>query len=322
MARIEIAERGLRYYVLAFLSTPTGRALIRQGMSGSVIDHLSAERLSDVPIAILDDLVHPLSEQARKAVTMRAKARVVRAEALAAGSEALPMPQRAGSAKAGWTVRARSIGTRLDVAFNDPLIDRVRAQVTKAGGGRCGDLAAAFLPVRYKRYYVQPPNGRPILSGRGLLQYEPINLRHVSDRSFEQPEDYELRTGMVLFGAVGRSEGRQAWPALVTSDRDGWLASNDVMRLTPRAGTRAAALWLAVASPQVQAQIKTLSFGSVIDHMNPWDVEEVLLPPVDSARARRVSDAWDKLAESNALLLTPARPWTAPCEPGPGSRPE
>jgi hypothetical protein len=302
MARIEIADRDLRYYVLVFLSTPTGRALIRQGMSGSVIDHLSAERLSDVPVAILKDLVKAIAEQARKAVTMRAKARIVLADALAAGSDALPMPHRAAPAKAGWTVRARSIGSRLDAAFNDPVIDQVRAQVKKAGGRRCGDLAAAFLPHRYKRYYVEPPNGRPTLSGRGLLQYEPINLRHVSDRSFEQPVDYELRTGMVVFGAAGRAEGRLAGPALVTSDRDGWLASDDVIRLIPRAGTRPAALWLAVASPQVQAQIKTLSFGSVIDHMKAWDVDEVLLPLVDSVWARRVGEAWEKLAESNALL--------------------
>lgn len=302
MVRIEVAERDLRYYLLVYLSTPTGRAVIRQGMSGSVIDHLSAERLSDVPVAILNDLLPSIANQARKAVAIRARARVILANALAAGLKALPMPRPARPAKDGWTVRARSIGTRLDVAFNDPLLDRVRRQVKRAGGRRCGELAEAFLPIRYKRYYVEPPNGRPILSGRGLLQHDPINLRCVSDRSFEHPEDYELRTGMVLFGAVGRSEGRQAWPALVTKDRDGWLASNDVMRLTPRAGVRPAALWLAVASPQAQAQIKAQSFGSVIDHMNPWDVEDVLLPVIDDSVARSAGQAWTRLAESNTLL--------------------
>lgn len=302
MARIEIADRDLRYYVLTYLSTPTGRDVIRQGKSGSVIDHLSAERLSDVPVPILHDLVKPVAKLARKAVATREQGRLMLAAALASGSDALPMPTRTAPTKAGWTVRSSSMAGRVDAAFNDPVLERVRAQLRKAGGTRCGDLAKALLPIRYKRYYVEPPNGRPILSGRGLLQHEPINLRRVSDRSFDHPEDYEVRTGMVLFGAVGRSEGRQAWPALVTPDRDGWLASNDVMRLTPREGVLPAALWFAVASPQVQAQIKAQSFGSVIDHMNPWDVEEVLLPPIEHATAQQAEKAWQKLSESNALF--------------------
>jgi len=48
------------------------------------------------------------------------------------------------------------------------------------------------------------------------------------------------------------------------------------MRLIPREGVRPGAVWLAVAAPASQVQIKALSFGSVVDHMNPWDVETVM----------------------------------------------
>jgi hypothetical protein len=98
---------------------------------------------------------------------------------------------------------------------------------------------------------------------------------------------------MTIFGAVGRSEGRQAWPALVTADRDGWLASNDVMRLVPQPGQRPGALWLGVAAPRTQVQIKALSFGSVVDHMNPWDVEQIAIPAVSDDLAHVVESAWD-----------------------------
>jgi hypothetical protein len=53
------------------------------------------------------------------------------------------------------------------------------------------------------------------------------------------------------------------------------------MRLIPREGVRPGAVWLGVATPQVQAQIEALSFGSVVDHMNPWDVEAVLVGAVE-----------------------------------------
>lgn len=167
---------------------------------------------------------------------------------------------------------------------------------------RCGDLAVAFLPHRYKRYYVGPAHGRPILSGRQLLQPEPINLRYVSDRSFKVPADYELRAGMTVIGAVGRSEGRQGTPALITDDRDGWLASNDVMRLTPQAGVSPAALWLAIAAGQTRLQINALSFGSVVDHMNPWDVEDLWIPAVESDLVAEAEQAWREFSVASSTL--------------------
>jgi hypothetical protein len=180
-----------------------------------------------------------------------------------------------------WSIRASACGDRLDAGHHHPAVRDSRLRVQGAGGVTLGTLAEAILPIRYKRYYVDRGHGRPIVSGRQLLQPEPVNLRYVSDRSFRNPSDYEIRAGYTVFGAVGRSEGRQAWPALVTDDRDGWLASNDVMRLIPREGVRPGAVWLGVATPQVQAQIEALSFGSVVDHMNPWDVEAVLVPAIE-----------------------------------------
>ena len=149
---------------------------------------------------------------------------------------------------------------------------------------------------------MEPGHGRPILSGRQLLQLEPVNLRYVSDRSFKDPADYELTAGMTVFGAVGRSEGRQGAPALITAERDGWLASNDVMRLRPRAGIRPAALWLAIAAGQTRLQINALSFGSVVDHMNPWDVEDLLLPPVADHLALEAEAAWQQFGLAGSAV--------------------
>jgi hypothetical protein len=191
-----------------------------------------------------------------------------------------------------WSIRASACGDRLDAGHHHPAVRDSRLRVQEAGGVTLGTLAEAILPIRYKRNYVDRGHGRPIVSGRQLLQPEPVNLRYVSDRSFRNPSDYEIRAGYTVFGAVGRSEGRQAWPALVTVDRDGWLASNDVMRLIPREGVGPGAVWLGVATPQVQAQIEALSFGSVVDHMNPWDVEAVLVPAIEIPSRYRSKLPW------------------------------
>ncbi len=91
----------------------------------------------------------------------------------------------------------------------------------------------------------------------------------------------------VIFGAAGRSGGRIGQPALICGDRDGRLASNDVMRLFPHDDTHPGALWLSIAVPQTQVQIKSLSYGSVIDHMNPWDVAALRVPQLPNELADR-----------------------------------
>lgn len=301
MIRVDIDDDDLRLYVLAYLQTPTGQALLRRGRSGSVIDHLTVGDVSAVPVPLVaDDDTEPVRTLMRQSVDLREHARCQLRAALALLAEQYP-PSAEDTAWTSWTTNASTLDGRLDAAHHAPSVRAAKGQLTDADGVQLSDLAAATLPARYKRYYVSGDNGRPIVSGRQLLQPEPINLRRVSDRSFRDPDSYLIRAGMVIFGADGRAEGRQGSPALVTPDRDCWLASNHVMRLIPHQGVRPGALWLGVASKQGQVQIKALSFGSVVDQVNPEDVENVLLPPVDDESARNVESAWADHARATAL---------------------
>lgn len=109
---------------------------------------------------------------------------------------------------------------------------------------------------------------------------------------------------MTIFGADGRAEGRQGTPALVTNDRDGWLASEHIMRLIPRSGVSPAALWLAVAAKQSQLQINALSFGSVIDELTAEAVESLILPPVDDDLAADAEQAWADFSIASSTLAS------------------
>jgi hypothetical protein len=305
MIRIEASDEDDRCYLLAFLKTPTGQALLRRGRSGSVIDHITTRDVKALALPIVkSDVRKVVIEGVRTAVTASSAARTCLRRAQLAQESSFPTPRRKTADRSGWTVSSLRVHDRLDAASYDPQIREAVDQVRDAGGIRCGELAQAFLPVRYKRYYVESDHGRPILSGRQLLQPEPINLRYVSDRSFRVPAEYELRAGMTVFGAVGRSEGRQGTPALITEDRNGWLASNDVMRLTPRSGVSPAGLWLAIVAGQTRLQINALSFGSVVDHMNPWDVEDLLLPPVDAGLIAEAERAWHDFSVGSSTLAT------------------
>ncbi|MDH6584661.1 hypothetical protein M2161_003767 [Streptomyces sp. SAI-133] len=303
MIRINIDDVRKRFYVLAYLKTPTGQALIRRGKSGSVIDHVTTGDISSVPIAFVEDRwCDKASGLVEASIEAASRARASMLSLFKEVDSLFPVGEIERTGSRFWSHSSQDLGGRLDAAFHHPEVDRARKVAASSQSVRCGDIAQAILPVRYKRYYVSGENGRPILSGRQLLQLDPVNLRHVADRSFKEASEYELQEGMTIFGAVGRSEGRQGSASLVMRDRSGWLASNDVMRLVPRAGVSPGAVWLAIAARQSRIQINALSFGSVIDHLNPWDVEEIRVPQISEELAGRAESTWGLFARSRELM--------------------
>ena len=301
MVRFRAEDPGASHFLYAYLRSPTGQALLRRGRAGSVIDHITTEDVARIPVPEIEPMERAqISALVSQALSLRERARE---NLLGTIGEPNLGSARAGS-RAIWTTRASTIGDRLDAARYHPAVRVAAATAARSDGPLLGDLVKAVLPVRYRRFYVGPDHGRPIVSGRQLLQADTVNLRHVSDRSFSEPADYELRDGATIFGAVGRSEGRVGQPALIAADRASWLASNDVMRLFPRDGVRPGVVWAAISTPETQTQIKSLSFGSVIDHMNPWDVEALQVAPVDDYTADIVEDAWRSFADAAALLDT------------------
>ncbi len=312
MIRIEVPDIDIRHYLLAYLKTPLGQALLRRGKSGSVIDHITTSDVAALPLPLpADDVITAVAARMRAAVTAVAGARTTLLALLAESESSLPMPSRPTSPRDGWMTPSTRVVDRLDAAFYDPRVQAARSQLRSAGGVTLGELAAAELPVRYKRYYVEPGHGRPILSGRQILQFEPVNLQHVSDRSFRDAERYVVGAGTTIMAADGRAEGSQGSAAMVTGDRDGWLASNHVMRLLPRSGVRPGAVWLAMAARQTRAQVNALSFGSVVDQVNPRDVETVVVPVVpvvSDAAARQAEAAWTAFSEA-AIAIRDTVQW-------------
>lgn len=298
MIRIELPEEVDRFFVLAFLQSELGQALVRRDSSGSVISHLTVQDVERLQIPYLDEITRlSVARQMQNAAASRESARLSLSAAIADLEAA--MPERRTDNRKSWTTRASRLQGRLDAAFYAPVVEQARRDVASAGGAPLNEIATASLLGRYKRYYVEPGHGRPIVSGRQILQTHPINLQYVSDRSFRDPDSYVVKYGTVIFGADGRAEGRQGWPALVTDERDGWLASNHVMRVHARDGVRPGAVWLALADARVQAQIKALSFGSVVDQTNPQDVECVVVPPVPEELADQAEAAWSALDEAS-----------------------
>lgn len=302
--RIEIADEALRYYVLTFLKSSFGQALLRQQKTGSVIDHISVEHVIDIEVPFLaeSDLAE-VSETMREACELKEKARLTLAEIQRLYENALPKLNRKNPTPLGWTVDSRRITSRLDAASYDPLVASVATALLRIGGKRVDQVATVLKPPgRYKTTYVSAEYGTPILSGTQLLQHTPINLQYLAARSLKNRSEYEIHTGWLAYQADGRAEETLGLPVMIMHDRDGWLASGHVGRVIAKRGVSSGWLCTALRTPHCQIQIKALASGSVVDSTFPTDMESVILPPCTSdIDWNRVVDAWEDFARATEL---------------------
>ena len=203
------------FYLLAYLLTPTAQALIKRGRSGTNIDHLSPDDVLGIDVPWIEDegVRNGLVEEVKSAEAKLDEGR--RGLDAAAtkfhkliGIEPIPSEGKYISRKCGdaFSKDLRTIGLRLDAAYHDPTVTQAATILRAKGGVPLGTIAKPKMLGRYKRFYVEEPHGRPILSGRQILQLRQVNLKRISDRSFKNPESFLLKTGSTIFTCDGRSE--------------------------------------------------------------------------------------------------------------------
>jgi hypothetical protein len=303
LIRIEIDDPQARLSTLAYLRTEEGRRAITIDKAGSVIDHLTPDQVASVAVPELDPgLAAEAARLVARAARLRSLARR-RLRRLQAKVEAVvPMPVLAHPLRDGYQLSSTDMHARIDAAFYSPLVREIRGRLADAGAQRMAELADVRKPGgRYSPRYVDPEHGQPLLSGRQILQWYPIALKHVAARSFREVAPYQLSAGTIVYQADGRAEEGLGTPSVITVARDGWLASGHVGRLAAREGVPWGQIYLALASMQCQVQIRATASGSVVDSTFVEDMEQILTPPIPRAVARSAERAWRAIVAADEL---------------------
>jgi len=295
-----VIDEDWRYYLLGYLKSTVGQDLLKWGKTGSVVDHMSPDHLAGQDIPILNNSIRTkIIELVRDSFTLKEQARTMINDLLLDYENKLPPINRNSPLNDGWTYKAKNISDRLDAAFYDPLVNEIREALISVGGKRLSEKANVLKPKgRYKTYYVDETHGRPIMSGTQILQEQTINLRHIASRAFKDIRIYELKPGWTVYQADGRVERGLGTPAMVTRDREGWLASGHVGRVSPKGETKNGWLFLALKTEHCQLQIKSKASGSVVDSTFPEDMEDIILPPELNIDGESIINSWDKFSEA------------------------
>lgn len=311
------------FYALAFLSSHTGQTLIRRDPAGSVINHLAPADLSKISVPLVPEPTRrSIVDKFRGSVRLceEASAELLKVDAtlrqrLGLSDEpAVTWPSSEGRPR----VTTRSTGDlvdRLDAEFFGERHWSARAVVEAGRHDLLDGVADLVILGRYKRYYVAPPNGTPILSSGQLHQLEPVALKHISDRSFDDPDAYRLKRGWSLVACDGRAEGDLGRPGYVSSLWDGWMASNHLMRVIPGRDVHTGYLHAALRVHEVQVQLRSVASGSVIDALDAVSCGPVLIPRIgrsaETELGERVDAAYEKWAEASRLRSTGANQFEA-----------
>ena len=308
--RIVPYDKEVGMFLLAFLMTDTGQALIRRGRTGTTVDHLSPKDVLNIPVPWVDRSTREhCATNLQTAESLLDGARVDLESVQREIHSMAGLPVVIGGNAKEWGNRAKvfsisssKLTSRIDAACYDPTVEDMRRHIKDGGGTELSSVADLRLLGRYKRYYVAPEYGRPILSGSQLSQLRPVNLKNISDRSFSDPESFVIRSGWSLFTCDGRSEEALGFPAFVSSLWDGWMASNHVMRAVPKSHIHPGFLYAVLRSPYVQIQFKAMATGSVVDALDETIGGNTLvfLPrkEIRDAIGEKVSMAWEAIAES------------------------
>ena len=298
MVRVTIDDDTDRYYTLAVLQSPTGQALLRGDLNGSVIDHITTDQVGAIEIPFVDSIRDEVARLMKEAVETREASRIVLRDIVEHIDEKLPSaPER--PFRDGWTVKASQLGTRLDAAFHADHVAELRDHLRAAGGVLLGEVAEVIKPGgRPKLYYVGPEEGTPFLSGRQILQLDVVGAKNISSRSIDSDSGYGLGKGWITFQADGRAEESLGYPSVVLEERADWFASGHVGRAVPKDEGDTGWIWAAMASGIVQQQIAALACGSVVDALYEGDLAGVVLPPREMVDSGGAQAAWNDLSAS------------------------
>lgn len=314
----------LKGYIYAFLSSWIGQALIKSPQYGITVKHILPHHLYNIPIPRIPDLEEKINQKILKAHKLREEAQelLLKAEEMIYSELGLPkinednveyFDGEIGRLVKAFEVKASELDYRLDASYHAPILRLIKENLERTENGgkfylkRLGNgIARVFHLPTYKRIYVKPSEGYPILSGSHIRQMKLYDLKYISAMSFYQQgrcnlDKYRVKEGWILT----TERGTTGISALVTKYWDNWLASHNILRVVPQ-NINPGYLLSYLNTQYAQYQLKSKELGAVVEVLDPKDMENLLFPvPKDKNIEVKIGslviEAYNKKDQANQI---------------------
>lgn len=293
-------------YLYAFLSSKYGIPIVVGGTFGSIIVHIEAGNIENLPVPRLGLLEEKANELVNRAAESRVKASILIAEAIAEVIEKLEISLPHGSA----TVERPSITEqssrlllkRMDsYYYSQENIDARKAfdmAGRRFGAENIGDIADVWIPNIFKRRYVDDPAfGCPYFTGKEIYELSPTTDLYLKR---QVAEEYRLllSAGMILIQDSGQVSGLIGRPVMVGRQLDGAACTNNMVRLTTPEPTDTGYLFAALSTAHGTRLLKREASGSSIPHLEEGRIKRLSIPWPENSIRRSIGN---KIVEAMGL---------------------
>ena len=284
-------------YLYAFLNSKYGIPIITGGTFGSIIVHIEAENIADLPVPRLDAVEDQAHELIQGAADLRVEATELLKTAGQMVNDQFGFPEKLALSHRVFSCSTASstlVLKRLEATFHDAVAQESDRLI--AGVPRKDEFSTLGIAIsetgRLKQVFVDEEYGAPFLTSGEIFRqrYEPT--RFLSNRLLPDESEWATQEGDLLLarsGQVGGIIGRGVW-----ADRRfaGGCVSVDVLRLGAQnsqilPGYLYAYLFLTDVGYR---QLIRTAAGSSIPHLSAPDVSRLLIPRCDNALEAEINE--------------------------------
>jgi type I restriction enzyme S subunit len=267
-------------YVFAYLSTWLGKALLTKNQYGEMVGHIEPHHVKSLKVPILPEKVQDIiHHNICKVFELRENARLLLDKSEKKMFEELELPTIEKTVGCvSFSTKSSELNLRLDASYHAPQVNQTIEELKKCKCERKhirDDLGRVFIPGRFKRIYVDPQHGVPLLSGKQIAQIKPYEIKCISTKVTRNIKDWMVETGWVLVtcsGTIGRI-------SLIPKEWDGWTISQHALRIIPNTSlVNNGFLATFLLSGYGQQQIISKTYGGVVDELSEEDMRDILVP--------------------------------------------
>jgi len=224
-------------YLYAFLNSKYGIPIITGGTFGSIIVHIEAENIADLPVPRLGAVEDQAHELIQRAANAQVESGELRKHAGSMVNEICGFPERLAPAArifAYSSANSNDVLRRLDATFHNPIAQQAEA-LTKAANGIALSSAGVlgFESNRMKQVFVEEGYGTPFITSGGIFSKTITPERYLRNQLLGEDKTWRINeydTLIARSGQVGGIIGRGVW---ADSRLDGFAASPHILRLRP-----------------------------------------------------------------------------------------
>lgn len=292
-------------YLYAFLNSKFGIPLVVGGTFGSIIVHIEAENIADIPVPRLGmEKEKEIHKYVVEAASLREKAseklnKVAKQFDSLLGD--LDLERKGPHITA---VSSKVIQKRFDAQYHDVTVKDIKEKISNLPHTSLKNWCSKiFLPGIFKRIHIDNLEyGSYYYTGASLFCLEPKPKGILSKKTSKYEEVY-LEKGMILvqaFGQDGGLTGRSVW---VGDHLDGQTTTHMLVRLQANSIEEDAYLFGFLQSEMAYKQIACLTYGGSIPHFDEKGISTVTMPIFDTETFNQIVEdvQWSVNARDRAL---------------------